>query len=66
MEDQVELEIADNGIGFEPEKVNGKGGLGLVSIRERAEMIGARLSIRSVRGKGTTVLVRVKREEKER
>jgi two-component system sensor histidine kinase DegS len=35
------------------------GKLGLVGMRERAQLIGARLSVKSAPGKGTTVVVEI-------
>lgn len=58
-EQQVTLEIADNGSGFDQDTLNG-GGLGLVSMRERAEGLGGTITIKSTPGEGTTVEVRVK------
>ena len=40
------LSVADDGVGFDPSDVTGKG-LGLVSIRERVEAVGGSLDIRS-------------------
>ena len=50
------LEVEDDGVGFDP----AAGGLrsthlGLTSMEERAERVGAQLAIRSRRGRGTTV-----------
>jgi two-component system NarL family sensor kinase len=57
--DAARLEIADNGVGFDTfEKPLGgdeMGGYGLLSIAERAEIVGGRLNIRSRPGSGTTV-----------
>jgi PAS domain S-box-containing protein len=53
----VKLTLKDNGIGFNPER-NGKG-FGLVSIRERANTIGAKLMIHSKRGRGSILSVTV-------
>ena len=55
--DRVRLSIRDAGVGFDPDRETGKGGLGLVSIRERIGLIGGGLSIRSHEGEGTTVEV---------
>jgi PAS domain S-box-containing protein len=62
--DQIKLQISDNGKGFDPDQVNGRGGLGLVSISERVERLNGDLVISSQPGTGTTltVTVRVKRE----
>lgn len=56
---QVELEVADDGRGFEPAAVRGGGGLGLVSIHERAAALGGAVQIRSAPGAGTRVQVNV-------
>jgi len=53
---QVELCIADDGQGFDPERVP-PDRLGLGIIRERAQSIGAELEIQSQPGKGTKVVV---------
>ncbi len=53
--------IKDNGRGFHPPDRIGdlavSGKLGLTGMQERAQLIGARLSIKSVPGEGTTVQV---------
>lgn len=55
--DVVDLEIADDGVGFVPD-MQGVG-RGLDNIRERASLLGARLDIASAPGAGTTVTLRV-------
>jgi signal transduction histidine kinase len=50
------LRIADNGAGFDPGGA-GDGRFGLVSMRERAERLGARFTIDSGPGRGTSVEV---------
>ncbi len=59
----VELIIQDNGKGFEPSaaRANGsrKPGLGLISIAERARILGGTHQIESVPGRGTTVTVNI-------
>jgi len=56
----VVMEIRDNGIGYEAESLrNARGGLGLINLRERAELIGARLSINSSRSHGTRIQVNI-------
>lgn len=49
------LTIADRGDGFDPGRRLPEGGLGLVSMAERARMIGADLSVSSHPGRGTVV-----------
>jgi signal transduction histidine kinase len=51
----VTLEVADNGIGFDPAAASG--GMGLTNMRERAERLGARLAIESRPGEGTQITV---------
>jgi two-component system CheB/CheR fusion protein len=53
------LSLRDDGIGFTPQAVKGKGGLGLVSIGERARIVGGTLLIESKPGNGTRLSVRV-------
>ena len=58
-DDIARLEIADNGIGFDtfenPLGGDEMGGYGVLSMAERAELVGGRLNIRSRPGSGTTV-----------
>jgi two-component system, NarL family, sensor kinase len=55
----VQLVINDDGAGFDqapaPARRKNKGGLGLVSMRERANFVGGTLKIRSVRRAGTEI-----------
>ena len=59
----VQLAIHDDGIGFDPEhhaaSRKGKSGLGLLSMRERATYVGGAFTIKSVRGAGTEIEVRI-------
>jgi PAS domain S-box-containing protein len=57
----LHLTISDTGAGFDPERRRKAPGLGLVSIRERARMIGADVQITSVPRQGTTINLRVPR-----
>lgn len=59
---QLQLEIRDNGKGFEasPEMKRAEGqGIGLMGMRERAEHLHGSLSIRSAPNQGTTVSVKI-------
>jgi signal transduction histidine kinase len=66
----LQLVIADNGKGFEVEPVlrhyAGRGSLGLLNIRERAELIGGQLSLASAPGRGTRLTVCVPKAPAER
>jgi signal transduction histidine kinase len=59
----VALEVRDDGIGFDvpksPTDFAASGHFGLLGIRERAELIGARLEVESARGKGARLKVKV-------
>jgi signal transduction histidine kinase len=58
-DEQLELEIRDNGHGFYPDAPDSGEGMGLSTMRERVRKIGGSLAIRSSPGKGTSVLVTV-------
>jgi len=55
----IELLVEDNGLGFDPENLPGVGrkwrGLGLTSMKERAELSGGAFRMESRKGKGTTI-----------
>ncbi len=55
------MEVIDNGSGFDVQKAHSsiekKGSLGLMSMQERANLIGAGINIESKPGQGTTVIV---------
>lgn len=59
--DTVSLNIADDGCGFDlpdsPAEMAPGGHFGLLGMQERAEIVGARLKIKSARGQGTAVEV---------
>lgn len=54
---RIKLTIADNGKGFELQ--TGKSGIGLVIIKERVENLKGVLTLSSVLGKGTDVIVEI-------
>jgi signal transduction histidine kinase len=58
MEDQLAIDVRDDGLGFEPGRVkaSGKGdGYGLSAMRQRVGRLDGRLSIESEPGRGTVV-----------
>lgn len=61
--DSLELEVEDHGTGFVAEKM--QRGIGLVAMRERAELIGATLVIAPRVQGGTTVRLRIPKEKAE-
>ncbi len=62
-DDEVRLDVVDNGIGFSLSTVSGNpvasGQLGLISMQERAGLLGGWLKIKSAPGEGTRVTVSV-------
>jgi signal transduction histidine kinase len=59
---EVVLEVWDNGVGFDGERVMGNGRYGLLGMAERADLIGAALQIESQPGKGTSIRLAVSGE----
>ena len=57
--EKVELAVEDDGIGFDLERVENKGGMGINGMRERTKQIGGRFSIMTTPGKGARVSVTV-------
>lgn len=51
------LEIKDNGRGITREEISGPGSLGLLGIRERAELLGGTMAIEGRPGEGTALTV---------
>ena len=49
--------MVDDGVGFDSSTTVDRGGMGLISIRERVEKIGGEVEILSQPGKGTRVRV---------
>lgn len=64
--DAVELEVRDDGVGFDPRvprATTHRSGFGLSGMRERAHMLGGELTIDSAPGAGTRIYVRIPRGE---
>src|SRR6185295_6806508 len=55
----IQLTIKDDGVGFDPDRQTGrkrkKGGLGLLSMRERATHLGGAFKVMSTRRAGTEI-----------
>ena len=56
---ETEIQVSDDGMGFDPAAVGMKGGFGIPGMKERSQKIGGTLQIDSAPGRGTTVTVRV-------
>jgi PAS domain S-box-containing protein len=55
----LNLEISDDGVGFDVEAARLAEGLGLISMRERIHLVGGQFNIVSRPGKGTRITARV-------
>jgi signal transduction histidine kinase len=58
-EDTVKVFVEDDGIGISPDSIESKERLGLVGMRERAEMFGGNLTVESSSNEGTSIIVEV-------
>jgi len=57
--EKVQLVVKDVGAGFDVEEVKARGGLGLVSMQERINMLRGQFSIESRPGRGTKIVASV-------
>jgi len=62
--DRMEIEIVDDGCGFDPAEVaalasRGEGGLGLIGMRDRVRLFNGRLTLDAAPGSGARVLLQV-------
>lgn len=55
----IELDIIDNGQGFDRASISHHGGMGLASMHERAARLGGLLHIDTAPGQGTSIKVRI-------
>jgi signal transduction histidine kinase len=55
----VQLTVSDLGVGFDADDAINYRGLGLISMRERLQLVGGEISIKSQPGSGTTIHARV-------
>ena len=58
-EEAIELKVSDVGRGFEEQDAFTRDGLGLISMRERLQLVHGELSVKSKTGAGTTIHARV-------
>jgi len=56
---EIELTVSDQGVGFDQKDSMDRRGLGLISMRERLQLVGGQFSIESKPGCGTTIRARV-------
>jgi len=57
--EEIQLTVSDLGAGFDPQDSINRRGLGLISMRERLQLVSGELSIKSQPGRGTTLIARV-------
>jgi PAS domain S-box-containing protein len=62
VDDGLLLMVADDGVGFDPEKRDARHHLGLASMRERTRLAHGTLDVESAPGRGTTVVAWVPME----
>jgi signal transduction histidine kinase len=55
VEDGIDVQIHDDGVGFDVPRVSSPGHLGLVAMKERIQIAEGSFSITSKLGQGTTV-----------
>jgi len=56
---RVTLSVADDGKGFDPNRIGGSGGLGVINMRERARQLNGTFELNTQPGRGTTVRVAI-------
>lgn len=54
---RLSLSVRDNGVGFDVDSVREKGGLGLISMQERARLIHGDFFLETLPGRGATITV---------
>jgi signal transduction histidine kinase len=55
VEDKLQLVVKDEGAGFDVQEARQKGGLGLISMHERINLINGKFNIESAPGIGTRI-----------
>ena len=53
--DEIQLDVCDSGVGFNPQEQRETFGLGLISMRERLNLVGGELSVESEPSGGTQI-----------
>ena len=60
---ELEITVKDNGVGFEINKKSAKRGIGLFNMKGRAKLINADFNMTSEKGKGTTGYIKCNKEK---
>jgi two-component system sensor kinase len=58
-DDEISIDVVDNGIGFEPKRDRTRTSRGLLGMRERAYLLGGTFNLDSAPGRGTMLQVRI-------
>ncbi|TRW23080.1 hypothetical protein FMM05_15415 [Flavobacterium zepuense] len=56
-DDNINIIIEDNGVGFDQKTLSGADGMGLTSIRKKVTQLGGTFTIDATPGKGTTIII---------
>jgi two-component system, NarL family, sensor histidine kinase UhpB len=56
--DEIILEVRDDGRGVRPDEIRSTSSLGILGMRERAQIMGGEMSVETYEGKGTIIRVR--------
>jgi signal transduction histidine kinase len=62
-EARVTLEVVDDGMGCDLDTIDERSGLGLISMRERAEELGGVFAILSAPGEGMAIRVEINNQQ---
>ncbi len=57
--EELALQISDTGTGFDPDGIQARRGLGLLSMRERLRPLSGKISVERLEPNGTRIEVRV-------
>jgi signal transduction histidine kinase len=60
--DRLMVEVRDDGVGFDPSSVRGRG-LGLLGMQERVKELGGNIVLKSQPGKGTSLVAAIPLQE---
>ena len=54
-DEKVEMDVSDDGVGFDVDTILERGGIGLTNMQERAAKLGGSLQVSSTPEKGTNI-----------
>ncbi|MBN1362634.1 MAG: PAS domain S-box protein [Sedimentisphaerales bacterium] len=63
LDQRLRLSVSDRGRGFDPQGLRTTKGFGLLSIRERVQLLGGRMKIHSAEGQGSVFVITVSETE---